>query len=195
MQLRGWRAELAGGAARVGWKIGRGLVPGEEHLEPVVGYLTSATLLQSGERFDGGKAKELRADAELALEIGPELEPVAFGAALELVDVARPPYDFESIVAGNIWHRAVAFGPLRLDSPDLVDAEVRINGVSADSNGKRVDPAEAAHIATELLAAVGERLEPRDRIICGSLVQVPVAPGDEVVADLGDLGHAGVRVL
>jgi 2-keto-4-pentenoate hydratase len=32
--MRRRRAVLDGGAERVGWKIGRGLVEGEEHLEP-----------------------------------------------------------------------------------------------------------------------------------------------------------------
>ena len=161
----------------------------------MIGYLTSATVLEPGGEFDGAAATELRADAELAVEIRPELDPVSFGAALELVDVTRPPHDFESIVGGNLWHRGVAFGPLRPEPPpDLVEAEIRINGSPAGSNRARVDPAEAARIAAELLAAVGERLEHGDRIICGSLVQVPVAPGDEVVAALGELGEAGVRV-
>jgi 2-keto-4-pentenoate hydratase len=161
----------------------------------VVGYLTSATLLGPGGEFDGRAATELRADAELAIEIGRELEPVAFGAALELVDVARPPHDFESIVGGNIWHRGVVFGPLRREPPpDFIDAEIRINGAPADANRTPVDPGAAAQVAAELLAAAGERLEPDDRIICGSLVQVPVAPGDEVTAALGELGEVGVRV-
>jgi hypothetical protein len=170
-------------------------VPGDEHLEPVIGYLTSATLLELGSEFDGAAAKEQRADAELAVEIGSELEPVAYGAALELVAIARPPDDFESIVAGNVWHRGVAFGPLRREPPpELVGAEVRINGLQAGSKRARVDAGEAAQITAALLAAVGERLEVGDRIICGSLVQVPVAPGDEVVAALGELGEAGIRV-
>jgi 2-keto-4-pentenoate hydratase len=161
----------------------------------VIGYLTSATLLEPSGEFDGAAAKALHADAELAVEIGPEFEAAAFGAALELVDITRPPHDFERIVAGNVWHRGVAFGPLRPEPPpDVVEAEIRINGVRAGSNRPRVDPAEAARIAAELLAAVDERLEPADRIICGSLVQVAVSAGNEVVAGLGGLGEVGVRV-
>jgi hypothetical protein len=86
------------------------------------------------------------------------------GAALELVDVARPPYEFESIVAANIWHRA------------------------------RVDVPETVSIARRLLAAVGERLEPGDRIIAGSILQVPVGAGDEIVVDLGELGRVGATI-
>ena len=195
MQLLEWRSELATGAQRIGWKIGRGLVEGEEHLEPVLGNLTSLTQLEPGGVFRAAAAKQLRVDAELAVEIGDDHQPVAFGAALELVDVARPPDDFESIVAANVWHRAFALGPLRPEPPPrTVSAAVLVNGEVADSAEQPVDAAEAARIAAELLAGVGERLEPGDRIIAGSLVQVPVAAGDEIAVDLGELGQVRVTI-
>lgn len=195
MQLLEWRAELATGAERVGWKIGRGIVPGEEQLEPVIGHLTTATRLRRGGVYPVGDARELRVDAELAIEIGMAGEPIRYGAALELVDVARPPEDFESIVAGNVWHRAFALGPLRREPPsEVVRAEIRVNDEVAGTGERRLDPDETARLAAELLEAAGERLEPRDRIITGSIVQANVAPGDVVVAALGDLGEVGVRL-
>jgi 2-keto-4-pentenoate hydratase len=69
-----------------------------------------------------------------------------------------------------------------------------INGEEVDSGEQRVDPAETARIARELLSAAGERLEPGDYIIAGSVVHVPVAPGDNVAADLGELGQVNVKV-
>jgi 2-keto-4-pentenoate hydratase len=139
--------------------------------------------------------RELRVDAELAIEIGADGQPARYGAALELVDVAKPPEDFESIVSGNVWHRAFALSPLRSEAPpESVRAEVRINGEVVDAAEGRVDPVETVRIASELLAAVGERLEPGDRIIAGSMVHVPVAPGDEVVVELAELGEVGVRL-
>lgn len=45
-----------------------------------------------------------------------------------------------------------------------------------------------------LLDELGERLEPGDRIITGSIVQVPVAVGREVTADLGALGRVRLTV-
>jgi 2-keto-4-pentenoate hydratase len=71
---------------------------------------------------------------------------------------------------------------------------VLINGEVVEAGEQRVDPAETARIARELLGAAGERLEPGDCIIAGSLVQVPVAPGDEVAADLGEVGQVDVKV-
>ena len=48
--------------------------------------------------------------------------------------------------------------------------------------------------AARLLGAMGERLEAGDRIITGSVVQVPVRPGDRVTADLGSLGRVELTV-
>jgi hypothetical protein len=85
--------------------------------------------------------------------------------------VARPPDDFESIVVGNLWHRAFALSPLRHQlPPELVRAEVRVDAKTAGAAEARVDSVETARIAGELLGAVGERLEPGDRIIAGSIV-------------------------
>jgi 2-keto-4-pentenoate hydratase len=43
--------------------------------------------------------------------------------------------------------------------------------------------------AARIVAAVGERLQAGDRIITGSVVQVGLEPGDEVIAELGALGR------
>ena len=195
LQLLKWRAELSAGAERVGWKVGRGLVEGEEHLEPVIGYLTSATRLEPGGVYLAGSAKELRVDAELALEVGAESRPARYGAALELVDVSSPRSDFETIVARNVWHRAVVFGPLRPEPPpEIVHATVRINGATARDGEQRVDPLEAVRLVERLLGAVGEQLQPGDRIIAGSIVQLPVVAGNDVRVDLGVLGQVGVKL-
>jgi 2-keto-4-pentenoate hydratase len=48
--------------------------------------------------------------------------------------------------------------------------------------------------AARLLAAMGERLQAGDRLITGSVVQVRLEPGDEVVADFGPLGQVGLLI-
>jgi 2-keto-4-pentenoate hydratase len=45
-----------------------------------------------------------------------------------------------------------------------------------------------------MLEAAGERLQTGDRIITGSVVQVPVAPGDEVVAEIDGIGRVGLTI-
>src|SRR5215210_1295920 len=72
-QLGMWRASLAGGAQRVGWKLGMGdrerIGPG-----PVIGHLTSATVLPAGAIFQVAGIAELHADAEVALELAHDVE-------------------------------------------------------------------------------------------------------------------------
>jgi 2-keto-4-pentenoate hydratase len=45
-----------------------------------------------------------------------------------------------------------------------------------------------------LLDSAGERLQAGDSLITGSVVQIRVEPGDEVIADLGPLGRAAATV-
>jgi 2-keto-4-pentenoate hydratase len=58
----------------------------------------------------------------------------------------------------------------------------------------RRDFAELVLAAARLLGSVGERLQAGDRLITGSIVQVPIQHGDEVIADLGPLGRAAATV-
>jgi hypothetical protein len=178
---------MPAGLPRVGWKVGRGIVEGEEHLEPVLGYLTE---LSDG-ALDPGEARELRVDAEVAVEVGSG----RVAAALELVDLARPPDDFETIVAENVWHRGVAFGPFTAEPPpDGFRTSIVVNGETRGETTGSVDVEETVRIAHRLLPTVGEEPRPGDRIIAGSILQVPVAPGEEVAVDLGALGRVTAHV-
>ena len=56
------------------------------------------------------------------------------------------------------------------------------------------DPDRTVAAIARLLAAVGERLEPGDRILAGSSCHVPVAPGEEVVAEIDALGAVAVTI-
>ena len=178
-------------AGRVGWKVGAGE---RERIggSIAVGHLTSATLLQPGATYcDGGG--DLRADAELAVEIGGNATIAGYGAALELVDLAGTD-GAEAVVAANVFHRAVAFGPIRKDLPRDVDGAIVVNGERQARAPARVRAAELVDAVARVLAAVGERLEAGDRVITGSIVQVPVASGDDVVADLASLGRVGLAI-
>jgi len=203
-QLEGWRAALAAGAERVGWKLGKGdaekIGPG-----PVIGHLTSATRLEPGASYRPPPTPALHADAELALELGRDVEPgcggasardaiTACGAAIELVDLAASSADPEQIVADNVFHLAHALGPMRAAPPPgevgarlIVSGEERAWGTATPGVGELVGA------VAVLLSAVGERLQAGDRLITGSIVQVPVERGSEVVADLGPLGRVGLR--
>jgi 2-keto-4-pentenoate hydratase len=178
------------GAARVGWKVGAG--SGERiGVEPVaVGSLTTATLLEPGATYRGGGG-DLRADAEVAVEVGPDGAAVRYGVALELCDLADRAAP-EDVVAANVYHRAVVFGPLTDSVPEAL--EVVVDGETRGAAPVEEDPSVRLGQVARVLAAVGERLEDGDRVITGSVVQVPIGRGDEVVADAGPLGRIGVVV-
>ena len=177
-------------ASRVGWKVGRG---DRERIdgELVVGHLTSETALEPGDVYTDGTS--LHADAEIALELGDEHVITGYGAALELVDLGSDG-DAEAIVASNIFHRAVAFGPVRRTLPSRTDATLVVNGVVQATAPVAEDFAATLKRVATVLDGVGERLRPGDRLITGSVIQVPVSAGDEVVADFGQLGHVRVAI-
>ena len=143
----------------------------------------------------------LHADVEVGLVLRHDVHPGAnwksagdaiagFGAALEFVDLASPPDDPESIVAANVFHRAFVLGRLDRGLPldGEFDGQLIVNGeVRAEAAASR-DFAELVRSVASLLGAVGEDLQAGDRLITGAVVQLPVEPGDEVVADLGPLG-------
>jgi 2-keto-4-pentenoate hydratase len=193
LQLRDWRATLDSGAERVGWKLGVGE---RERIGsgPAIGHLTSATRLEPGAVFDAGGVVALHADAEVAVEIGPD-GIVGYGAALELVDLGSPPDNPHDVVAANVFHRAFALGPLdRRDLAPEVEGRLIVDGELRDSAPLARDLAGLVGAVAELLEELGERLEPGDRLITGSVVQVPLNGGDRVIADLGPLGRVELTI-
>jgi 2-keto-4-pentenoate hydratase len=203
-QLRRRRVLLDRGARHVGWKLGMG---NRERIggNIAVGHLTSATVVPTGAhvRLADGK---LRADAEAFVELGAPIvggsdaDPVTaairgYGPALEVVDLAPLPGEPGSIVATNVFHRAVAFGDLRHAAPDGVEAVILVNGKLRDSAAAPDDLPERIARAAAVLAAVGDAFEAGDRIITGSVVQVPFELGDEIVADFRSFGSVRLDVV
>ena len=189
--LRRQLAARPAGAARVGWKYGAG--DGERiGGEIAVGHLTSATALEGGSTYRGG-GSDLHADAELAVEVGDGGAIVGYAAALEVVDLAGDDSP-EDVVARNVWHRAVAFGPFADAPPAGLAGALFVNDERRDAAAAPADVGERVAAVSRVLEAVGERLEPGDRLITGLIVNTPVASGDEVVADLGELGRVGLRI-
>jgi 2-keto-4-pentenoate hydratase len=184
-QLRTWRSALDAGAQRMGWKIGLGLVDGQA--EPELGHLTSATRIEDGGTYRRGDDRELRAEAELAVVVGG-----GYAAAIELVDVGRPPDDLESIVAANVFHRGLVLGPTGPSPPDRIRMTVAGTVHEPDREGE--DPEARLATAARRLAAAGEELRSGDVLITGSVIHVPVAPGDLVELDMGALGRLSVRI-
>jgi len=215
-QLARRREALAAGAERVGWKLGINAPAVQRALGidgVVLGHLTSATTIPPGASHSLTGGTRVAMEVEVALHVGDDLPGGAdaeaarravagLGAAIEFVDLNRAFDDVEAIVAGNVFHRAVAFGP-----PTAAPAGPWLDGVTArilrdGAEAEALDAAAAAgdlvaivRFVADMLAACGERLSAGDRIIAGSLGRlVFVAPGDTVTADLGRLGSVSVRL-
>jgi hypothetical protein len=175
-------------APRVGWKYGSG---DDERIgdEIAVGHLTA---IAGGSTYRGG-GRELHADAEVAVEIGAGGAIGGYGAALEIVDLGRHGTP-EVVVANNDFHCAVAFGPFADELPSGLEGVLVVNGERRDAALAPTDVEERVAAVARVLGAVGEGLREGDRVITGLIVQGPVAPGDEVAAELGELGSVALRI-
>jgi 2-keto-4-pentenoate hydratase len=188
------RAQLARrqpGAGRVGWKLGSGEREriGGDH---VIGNLTTATMLADGATFRGGGVK-LQADVEVAVELGEDLEPARYGVALEICDVADAG-SVEELVVANDYHRAVAFGPFAEALPEGLVGALVVNGERRAAGPAPDDVADRVAAVARVAEAAGDGLRSGDRIITGLIVNTPLVTGDEVAAELGDLGRVHVRI-
>ena len=193
------RELLAQGAEPSGWKIGFNVSGAQQKLgidAPLAGFLTTDGLLADGAEVSLAEGP-LVVESEVAVELGDDARSIV--ALLPALEIADPPdldQDVETILAGNIFHRAVAFGP-RVDASAPGGARILVNG----DVEHEVAPAETvAHLEDMIeavrrrLLAADEDLSPGDRIITGVIAPPHAAqPGDRVRLELSELG--GVELL
>ena len=194
------RLILSKAAEPVGWKIGFNLPEFQQKLgidAPLAGFLTSNGLLEDGAEWSLGSEGEVIVESEVAVELGEDARSiVALLPALELADPPDLEQDVETILAGNIFHRAVAFGP-RLETSDPGAARILVNGevqhdVDAERAGANLEAMVEAVAAR--LEAADERLRPGERIITGVLAPPhKAAPGDTVRLELEAVGAVELR--
>ena len=197
--------ELRDGATALGWKVGLNAPALQEHFGlsgPIVGYLTDATLLEPGRPVDLEGWQQPMLEVELAIRMGEGGEIAAVGPALELVDLDVPFDRMEPILAGNVFHRGVLFGPewdgvggaAGVGGADLaVAAVVTRAGVPVAEGRLTEQPEVTVAWVTRFLAAHGAALRPGERIIAGSLTPaLPVAPGEVIDASFGPMGSLGL---
>jgi 2-keto-4-pentenoate hydratase len=188
------REILAQGAEPIGWKVGIN-DPGVQRKlgidGPLAGFLTTDSLVE-----DSWDDYPIVVECEVAVELGPDARSIA--ALFPAIELADPPdleIEVEQMIAGNIFHRAVAFGPrVEADAPGagriLVDGEVQ-HELDSDQTGANLGMIGA--LAGRLEAA-GEELRPGDRVITGILAPPHTAePGDTVRFELDGVGNVEVR--
>jgi 2-keto-4-pentenoate hydratase len=194
-QLTRRREILAQGALPIGWKIGFNVPEIRAKLgidRPLAGFLTSDALLEDGASWSLGELGEVVVESEVAVELGDDGRSiVALLAALELADPPDLSLDLEQILAGDIFNRAVAFGP-RVETTQPGEAHILVNGeleheIEAARAGAQLD--EMVSAVADRLAAAGEQLQAGDRIITGVLAPPhKAAPGDRVRLEIDGVG-------
>jgi 2-oxo-3-hexenedioate decarboxylase len=194
------REMLAQGAEPIGWKIGFNVPQVQEKLgidAPLAGFLTSDGLLEDSEVWSLDDDGEVIVESEVAVELGDDARSIA--ALLPALELADPPdlsLDLEAILAGNIFHRGVAFGP-RVETTEPGAARILVNGeeehvVDARQAGGSLE--RMVEAIARRLADAGEELRAGDRIITGVLAPPHKArPGDTVMLELEALGSVALR--
>lgn len=194
------REIVAQGADPVGWKIGFNVPAIQEKLgidAPLAGFLIGDGLIEDGATWSLGDDGQVVVESEVAVELGADARSiVALMPALELADPPDLSQDVETILAGNIFHRGVAFGPrAETGSPGaariLVNAELQ-HEIPAQEAGARLE--EMVEVVAGRLADAGEQLEAGQLIITGVLAPPhPAEPGDVVRLEIDGLGGVELR--
>jgi 2-keto-4-pentenoate hydratase len=194
------REKLAQGAEPIGWKIGFNVSEIQEKLgldRPLAGYLSSDGLIEDGATWSLKEGAAVVVEAEVGVEIGEDGRSIAaLMPALELADPIDFELDVEQILAGNIFHRAVAFGP-RVETTEPGPGRILVNGeerhaLTADFTAHALD--DMVQAVADRLGAAGEQLRPGERIITGVLAPPhPAQPGDTVRLELEALGGVELR--
>jgi 2-keto-4-pentenoate hydratase len=185
------REILVQGAQPIGWKVGFNVPELQRKLgidAPLAGFLTTDSLIE-GEWDEYPVVVE----SEVAVEIGDDGRSiVALLPALELADPPDLNLEIEQILAGNIFHRAVVFGP-RVETTEAGAGRILVNreeqhSVKAEGLERMVEAVAAR------LEAAGEELRSGDRIITGVLAPPHEAQaGDTVRLELEAVGGVELR--
>lgn len=192
-------AESKTGAGRLGWKAGFGTEATMSLIQttqPLAGFLTDATLLDSGSTVSIGDWDVPLLEAEVAVrvdhEIGAGASPAEAGSAIGAVAAAIELVDFgsiesvEEILAGNIFHRRVLLGEFVEIPPEGMDA-IRISVTANEEQFGPTDPRDVLGDLGTVVAALadqadltGEWIKPGDIVITGAAVPpVPITAGDQ----------------
>jgi 2-keto-4-pentenoate hydratase len=217
LQLERLREALAGGMPRRGWKVGINVpeVLGRLDLpHPGVAWLDGRRVFPTGAELELRREARLHVEPEVAIRLSEAIPPrcsasiarariASLHPALEIVDYGKPGSGFDEVVAHCMFHHATILGaPAPLEAlrdlggrwPDL---RVGLDRAAAPrSDLVAPDFGDLIAFVADYLAAFGESLEPGDLVLSGSYLAkaAPLEPGEDAVADFGDLGTVSVRL-
>jgi 2-keto-4-pentenoate hydratase len=194
---------LAAGARPLGWKLAFGTAEAKEALGltgPLVGFLTDATLIESGGEGAVGSWRVPKLEPEIAIHLGPGGNQVAaVGAAFELADADRPPTETEEVLAGDLYHRGVVLGEpvVRPEGPLAVrierDGEPFAANEDAEATLGKLD--DLAAYVSEYLERFGAESREGEVVISGSTVGlIDVDPGQSWSSTVEAVGTVAVRL-
>jgi 2-keto-4-pentenoate hydratase len=122
-------------------------------------------------------------------------------AAIELADLAPPPEDVATVLAGNVYHRHVMLGAVdasRCTGDGLRGRLLRDGELVAETDDPGAltgELVELVRLTAEVLGACGERLRAGEVLITGSIVTpLPVHPGERVEVEVTPLGRLSVQL-
>lgn len=197
---------IADGATPIGWKLAFGTEVAMLKVGttgPVVGFLTDRTLIVPGDECSIAGWTAPKLEPEIAIHLGPGGEGVAgITAAIELADADQPPTEIESVLAGDIYHRAVvldrAAAPTPLPHP--IAARIKRDGeeyaTTADAEAEVGRIEELAAWTVDYLRHFGVETAEGEVVISGSVVPLlDIAAGQNLRNELRDVGAVEVSVV
>jgi 2-keto-4-pentenoate hydratase len=192
---RGMRRQLAAAPDdRIGWKMALNTPAIMEALglsEPALGWLSRERVATGDHSLEGSANPAV--EPELLLEAGESGTVARMGVALEVVDLDRPLQEVEEVIAGNVFHRAVALGELG-PVADPAEAVFSLNGEERGRVTEFEPPAETLAFVDRFLRGLGEELRPGELVIAGALVPAAqVAAGDEAHLQVEPAGAVSLR--
>jgi 2-keto-4-pentenoate hydratase len=169
---------IESGAAPIGWKIGINVAEVQARLgldAPIVGYLTSTSLVEDGGRVGVAGWANPMLEPEVAIRVGEDGRAAGLAPAIELVDIDIPLDDLHAILSRNVFHRGVVIGAeVEPPAPAAVRCDVLSDGEPVAGAEPAFDADGTVAHVRDFLARHGAELRPGDWIIAGSLT-TPVA--------------------
>jgi 2-keto-4-pentenoate hydratase len=205
-----------------GWKIAATSTAGQQHINvdgPLAGRLLAERVYRSGDTLPFGANAMRVAEPEFAFRMGrdlpPRAKPYTVEEVLAAVDTLHPAIevpdsrysDFVKVgaaqlIADNACAHDFVLGSAATADWRVIDLSTHrgtgtvVGKLEREGSGANVlgDPRAALTWIANELSGIGVTLKSGQVVTTGTcIVPLPVAPGDEVVADFGVLGRATLR--